>query len=76
MRLLSLILALCLGALPLAAQTLAIADDPAWVEIAPIPEGDAALRAEVEGGQFFLLSDHQILWRARSSNPTAASLPK
>lgn len=62
MRLVSLIIALCLAALPLAAQTLALADDPAWVDIAPIPEGSPALRAEVEGGQFFLLSDHQIRW--------------
>lgn len=63
MRLVSLILAFCLAALPLAAQTLSIADDPAWADIAPIPEGDATLRAEVEGGQFFLLSDHQLHWQ-------------
>lgn len=62
MRLISLVLALCLSALPLAAQTLTIAKDPAWVDIAPIPDGDPWLRAEVEGGQFFLLSDHQLHW--------------
>ncbi|MES2540405.1 MAG: DUF3857 domain-containing transglutaminase family protein [Pseudomonadota bacterium] len=62
MRLFSLVLALCLFAPPLAAQTLAIAEDPAWADIEPIPEGDASLRAEVEEGQFFLLSDHQIRW--------------
>jgi Domain of Unknown Function with PDB structure (DUF3857) len=62
MRLLFLAIALCLSALPLFAQTLAIAEDPPWVDIAPIPEGTPALRAEVEGGQFFLLSDHQLTW--------------
>jgi transglutaminase-like putative cysteine protease len=62
MRLLSLVLSFCLAALPLAAQTLTPASDPAWADIAPIPEGDATLRAEVEGGQLFLLSDHQIHW--------------
>ncbi len=62
MRLVVLVLSFCLAALPLAAQTLTPADDPSWVEIAPIPEGDATLRAEVEDGQFFLLSDHQIRW--------------
>lgn len=63
MRLVSLVLAFFLAALPLAAQTLALADDPDWADIAPIPEGTPALRAEVEGGQFFLLSDHQIRWQ-------------
>jgi transglutaminase-like putative cysteine protease len=62
MRLLSFAIALCL-ALPLDAQTLALAEDPPWVDIAPIPEGTPALRAEVEGGQFFLLSDHQLNWQ-------------
>lgn len=62
MRLVALLVALCLPALPLAAQTLTIADEPAWVDVAPIPEGDARLRAEVEAGQFFLLSDHQLRW--------------
>ena len=62
MRLLSLFLAFCLPAAPVAAQTLALAEDPPWVDIAPIPEGTPALRAEVEGGQFFLLSDHQLNW--------------
>ena len=62
MRLVSLILAFCLSTLPLAAQTLTIAPEPAWIDLAPIPEGDAALRAEVEAGQFFLLSDHQMRW--------------
>ena len=55
MRLVSLILAFCLAALPLAAQTLTLSDDPSWVDIAPIPEGDATLRAEVEGGQDIVL---------------------
>jgi transglutaminase-like putative cysteine protease len=63
MRFLSLVLAFCLSALPLAAQTLSIAEDPPWVDIAPIPEGSPALRAEVEGGQLFLLSDHQLHWQ-------------
>lgn len=63
MRLLSLVLAFCLPALPLAAQTLTLADDPAWIDEAPIPQADATLRAEVEGGQLFLLSDHQIHWQ-------------
>ncbi|WP_333816151.1 DUF3857 domain-containing transglutaminase family protein [Tabrizicola sp.] len=59
---LTLCLAFFLPALPLAAQTLTLAEDPAWVDIAPIPEGNAATRAEVERGQYFLLSDHQIRW--------------
>lgn len=62
MRLVFVVLAFCLSPLPLAAQTLTIANDPTWVDIAPIPEGDPRLRAEVEGGQFFLLSDHQFHW--------------
>ena len=62
MRLVAFVLTFCLAALPLAAQTLALAEDPAWADIVPIPEGDATLRAEVEGGQFFLLSDHQLRW--------------
>ena len=62
MRLVSLVLSLCLAALPLSAQTLSLAEEPAWVDITAIPEGDATLRAEVEGGQFFLLSDHQMRW--------------
>lgn len=62
MRLFFLGLAVCLSALPVAAQTLTPAEDPAWADIAPIPEADPALRAEVEGGQLFLLSDHQIRW--------------
>ena len=62
MRLVCLLVAVCLAALPLRAQTLSIAEDPAWVDIADIPEGTPALRAEVEGGQFFLLSDHQLRW--------------
>lgn len=62
MRLLFLVLAYCLSAVALHAQTLTVADDPPWVDIAPIPEGTPALRAEVEGGQFFLLSDHQMHW--------------
>ena len=61
MRLLFLAISLCL-ALPLHAQTLTLAEDPPWADIAPIPEGTPALRAEVEGGQFFLLSDHQLHW--------------
>jgi transglutaminase-like putative cysteine protease len=61
MRLFALVLAL-FAAVPVAAQTLSPAEDPPWVDIAPIPEGNATLRAEVEGGQFFLLSDHQIHW--------------
>lgn len=60
---LSIVLAFCLAAHPLAAQTLTIAEDPTWVDIAPIPDGTPALRTEVEGGQFFLLSDHQIRWQ-------------
>ena len=62
MRRLFLAVAFCLSVLPLSAQTLAIAEDPPWVDIAPIPTADAALRAEVEGGQLFLLSDHQLTW--------------
>ncbi|MFM7335458.1 MAG: DUF3857 domain-containing protein, partial [Tabrizicola sp.] len=62
MRLLFLVLAYCLSAVALHAQTLTLAEDPPWVDIAPIPEGTPALRAEVEGGQFFLLSDHQLAW--------------
>ena len=62
MRLVVLIIAL-FAALPALAQTLTPADDPAWADIAPIPDGSPALRAEVEGGQFFLLSDHQIRWQ-------------
>ncbi len=62
MRLVALLLAFCLAALPLRAQTLSLVEDPVWVDIAPIPEGSPALRAEVEEGQFFLLSDHQIRW--------------
>lgn len=66
MRLVALVLSFCLAALPLAAQsqapTLTLAEDPAWADIVAIPEGDPALRAEVEGGQFFLLSDHQLRW--------------
>ena len=65
MRLVPLILALCLAAPPLAAQTLTVAEDPSWADIIPIPEGDATLRAEVEGGQFFLLSDHQLHWQGK-----------
>lgn len=87
MRVLSLVLAVCLSALPLvapplvaqtlAAQTLAIAKDPVWADIAPIPEGDAALRAEAEDGQFFLLSDHQLRWEgevAQSWNRVVAEV--
>lgn len=62
MRLLALALTFCLLSLPLSAQTMIIAEDPAWVDIVAIPEGPADLRAEVEGGQFFLLSDHQMHW--------------
>ncbi|MDP3195505.1 DUF3857 domain-containing protein [Tabrizicola sp.] len=66
MRLVSLVLAVCLCApslvVPTLAQTLGLAEDPAWADIIPIPEGDVALRTEVEGGQFFLLSDHQLRW--------------
>jgi transglutaminase-like putative cysteine protease len=62
MRLVAFVTALCLAALPLAAQTLTLAIEPTWADIAPVPQGDAALRAEVEGGQFFLLSDHQMRW--------------
>lgn len=62
MRLFSLVLAVCLSASPPFAQTLAIAEDPAWADIAPIPEADPALRAEAEDGQVFLLSDHQLRW--------------
>ncbi|HEY6919815.1 MAG TPA: DUF3857 domain-containing protein, partial [Tabrizicola sp.] len=62
MRRLFLAIFLCLSALPLRAQTLAIADDPSWVDVAPIPKASPAIRAEVEGGQLFLLSDHQITW--------------
>ena len=62
MRVLTLVLAFCLCVLPLSAQTLALVEDPPWVDIAPVPEGDDRLRAEVEGGQFFLLSDHQLHW--------------
>jgi transglutaminase-like putative cysteine protease len=62
MRLLALVAAFCLAAPPLAAQTLAIAEEPGWVDVAPIPEGTPALRAEVEAGQFFLLSDRQFSW--------------
>ena len=61
MRLFAVVLTL-FAALPVAAQTLSPAEDPPWVDVAPIPEGDATLRAEVEGGQFFLISDHQIRW--------------
>lgn len=60
---LSLALAFCLAAAPLAAQTLAAAADPAWADIAAIPEASATLRAEVEGGELFLLSDHQLQWQ-------------
>ncbi len=62
MRLFSLVLAVCLSVLPLGAQTLSLTKDPAWVDLVPIPEGTPALRAEVEGGQFYLLSDHQLRW--------------
>jgi hypothetical protein len=64
MRFLFLVLAYCLCALPLSAETMALAEDPPWVDIAPIPEGTPSLLAEVEGGQFFLLSDHQLNWDA------------
>jgi hypothetical protein len=49
MRLLALVLSL-FAALPVAAQTLSLAEDPPWADIAPIPEGTPHLRAEVEGG--------------------------
>jgi transglutaminase-like putative cysteine protease len=62
MRLFALLVAL-FAALPARAQTLTPAADPAWADIAPIPTGTPALRAEVEGGQFFLLSDHQMRWQ-------------
>jgi transglutaminase-like putative cysteine protease len=62
MRLVVLILAL-FAAFPALAQTLTLADDPPWADIAPIPAGPPDLRAEVEGGQFFLLSDHQLHWQ-------------
>lgn len=62
MRLLYLVLSFCLSASPLLAQTLEIGVEPEWVEVLPLPPEDAALRAEVEGGQFFLLSDHQLRW--------------
>ncbi len=48
------------AAFPALAQSPTPADDRASADIAPIPTGTAALKAEVEGGQFFLLSDHQI----------------
>lgn len=44
------------------AQSLGIGDEPGWVDVLAVPEGDPALRAEVEAGQFFLLSDHQMRW--------------
>lgn len=62
MRVIALVLAFCLSAVSLAAQTLDIVEEPGWVDITPIPAGDPAMRAEVEGGQFFLLSDHQLRW--------------
>ncbi len=56
---LALILAL---AAPAAAQTLEIASEPDWVEVLAIPDDDPKLRAEVEDGEFYLLSDHQMRW--------------
>lgn len=56
---LSVILAL---AVPAAAQTLEITAEPDWVEVLQIPADDPKLRAEVEDGEFYLLSDHQMRW--------------
>ncbi|CAN1545032.1 Domain of unknown function DUF3857 [Paracoccaceae bacterium] len=57
--------ALCLIltlAVPAAAQMLEIATEPDWVEVLEIPADDPKLRAEVEDGEFYLLSDHQMRW--------------
>ena len=48
------------AAFPALAQSPTPADDRASADIAPIPTGTPAHKADVEGGQFFLLSDHQI----------------
>jgi transglutaminase-like putative cysteine protease len=63
MRLISFALLVLLGlAVPVLAQTMDIVDEPAWVEVLPVPPDDPKLRAEVEDGQYFLLSDHQLRW--------------
>jgi len=49
-------------AAPAAAQTLEIAAEPDWAEVLDIPADDPKLRAEVEDGEFYLLSDHQMRW--------------
>ncbi|HMS95810.1 MAG TPA: DUF3857 domain-containing transglutaminase family protein [Tabrizicola sp.] len=58
---LALCLLLALGA-PARAQTLELAPEPDWVMATEIPADDPKLRAESEGGEFYLLSDHQMRW--------------
>ena len=63
MRLLVIALSLAFAfAVQVTAQSMEIATEPAWVEVLPVPAEDPKLRAEVEDGQFFLLSDHQLRW--------------
>lgn len=60
-RLLVLVLTLALPA-PAMADELFRAPAPDWVEILPVPEASAALRAQARGGVLHRLADTQVIW--------------
>ncbi|MBI1217175.1 MAG: DUF3857 domain-containing protein [Rhodobacteraceae bacterium] len=63
MRILALLVALLLSAVPAVAQDIPQTAAPDWVELLPIPEVTPARLADGTGGVFYLLNDVQLHWQ-------------